>query len=67
MSTTTTAAFVGWHRLSPRSPWRPVCHGPSAEFVLSKLLDSIKGGDKCVLAAGVDANDRQRTMRRHRF
>jgi hypothetical protein len=67
ISTESAPAFVGWHRRNSRSRWVPVCHGPSAEIVLGKLLDDIRGGDKCVLASGVDANDREPTMRRRRF
>lgn len=62
--TTSTTGFVGWHRPHNRSRWHPVCHGDSAEVVLSKLLDNIRGGDKCVLAANVDANDPQRRVGR---
>lgn len=62
-----TTEYVGWHRPNGHSPWRPVCHGASAEVVLTKLLDSVRGGDKMVLAGGIDANERQSSIRRRRF
>lgn len=59
-----TPEFVGWHRPHPRSPWRAVCHGASADGVLGKLLDCIRGGDKAVLPAGVDPNHASPPARR---
>jgi hypothetical protein len=59
--------FVGWHRFDERFPWRPVCHGASPEMVLLKLLGSYHHGDRMVLAAGVDGNERQPSIRRRRF
>lgn len=56
--------FVGWHRPHSRAPWRPVCHGASPDFVLGKLLDTIKGGDRAVLRNGVNPNDQPREILR---
>ena len=67
MNTEATPEFIGWHRANPSARWNPVCHGPSAEIVLTKLFDCIKGGDKAVLAPVVDPNDRPARMQRRRF
>lgn len=67
MTTTTERAFIGWFRPHGRVPWRPVCHGPSAEVVLTKLLDAVRDGDKCVLAGNIDPNERSPTLHRRRL
>jgi hypothetical protein len=72
MNTTNTqlrdAVHVGWHRANSLCRWVPVCCGMSAESVLGKLLDgTIRGGDKCVLAKGVDPNEDKQPYKRRRF
>lgn len=69
MSTPTTpvAGEAGWHRPDKRSPWRAIVQGDTEADALGKLLDAVSGGDKVVLPAGVDPNDKTPLMCRRRF
>ena len=61
MPSTTAARFVGWHRPTPRSPWQAIVTADSEADAFGKLLDTVPGGDKVVLPAGTDPNDRPAT------
>jgi hypothetical protein len=49
-------SWTGWYRPDPGSPWRAVVSGDEETVVFNKLLDTVRGGDKCVLPVGVDPN-----------
>jgi hypothetical protein len=51
--------FTGWWRPDSRSPWHRIVHGGDETDVLNKLLDCVRGGDKCVLPAGQNPNERE--------
>ncbi len=55
---TQTAAFVGWYRANCRQPWRPVVQAGSEGAALDQLLAYLPG-DKIVLPAGRDPNERE--------
>lgn len=63
MSATAEPEFIGWHRVSSRSPWFPVCHGHSPDAVLSRLLDLVSG-DRAVTASGTDPNQQPHAILR---
>ncbi|MHB1422803.1 MAG: hypothetical protein ACYC3I_06335 [Gemmataceae bacterium] len=67
MSDATTTTWIGWHRPDGRSPWSAIVQGDDERAVFRQLLDAVHGGDKCVLAGGVDPNVKPATMRRRRF
>ncbi len=48
--------WTGRHRLDPLSPWRAIVTADDETKALNKLLDTVRGGDKCVLPVGVDPN-----------
>jgi hypothetical protein len=58
-ASTQTAAFVGWYRVNRRQSWRPVVQAGSEGAALDKLLAYLPG-DKIVLPAGRDPNERKR-------
>ena len=58
--------FVGWHRPDKRSPWRAIVEADTEAAAFDQLLDNVPGGDKTVLPAGVDPNDKPATIRRRR-
>jgi hypothetical protein len=49
--------FVGWARKDASQRWFALARGCSAEAVLTRILDVMVGGDRCVVVAGVDPND----------
>lgn len=63
----TTAKWVGWHRRDGRSPWRAIVTAETETAAFNKLLDMIRGGDKCILPAGFDPNSTPPQTRRRRF
>jgi hypothetical protein len=56
---TTTFGYCGWHRPDKRSAWRLVCQADTEDAALGKLLDAVRGGDKTVLPAGENPNERR--------
>jgi hypothetical protein len=56
MNITTATTWIGWHRPDPCSPWRALVTAESETVAFNRLLDSVRGGDKCVLPAGTDPN-----------
>jgi hypothetical protein len=50
--------FIGWYRPNRRQPWRPVVQSDDERDCLSKLLNELPG-DKLVLPAGRDPNQRE--------
>jgi hypothetical protein len=61
MQTSNPAAkFVGYHRSSKRERWRAVVQGETDAVAFGKLLDAVAGGDKVVLATGIDPNHQPR-------
>lgn len=54
---TTQTSWTGWHRPDQRSPWRAIVTGATEIEAFNKLLDLVRGGDKCVLRAGQDPNE----------
>jgi len=60
--------FVGWARRGPGKRWYALCSGYSAEVVLAGVLAlSSPGGDRAILAAGVDPNIMSQPFKRRRF
>jgi hypothetical protein len=49
--------FVGWFR-PPRGVWEVYCRAPTEAAAWDRLLDLQRSGDKAVLPAGKDPNDR---------
>ena len=56
MNTNTDVSFIGWYGPDPRSPWCAIVNGDTESEVFNRLLDTVRGGDKNVLPAGVDPN-----------
>lgn len=56
MATKEKPRFIGWHRRSPKFPWRPVVDGQSEYEVLRRLLEMDWWGDLTVLPTGRDPN-----------
>ena len=54
--TTKETRWTGWHRPDPCSPWRAIVTADDETKAFNWLLDTVRGGDKCVLAGGVDPN-----------
>jgi len=48
--------WTGWHRPDPCSPWRAIVTANTETKAFNRLLDTVRGGDKCVLPAGADPN-----------
>lgn len=62
-----SGSFVGWHRPWPRARWRPLVQAQTEDAAFRQLLDAVAGGDKTVLPAGVDPNDKPLPVRRRCF
>jgi hypothetical protein len=54
------AAFIGWYRANRRQAWRPVVQADNERDCLDKLLNELPG-DKIVLPAGCDPNQRKQS------
>jgi hypothetical protein len=67
--TTAMGSWCGWWRPGARYPWSKLATGDSFDECLTALLDAletVKGGDSLILAAGLHP-DRQPLTRRRRF
>jgi len=58
MTTEPDHAFAGWSRKNSAFAWRRVVTAESEAECWNLLLGHTEGGDKCVLAAGRDPNQR---------
>jgi hypothetical protein len=56
----TIFAFCGWHRVGPRFVWQLLANGATEREASERLHAKAKGGDFCVVRAGIDPNVRRR-------
>jgi hypothetical protein len=53
------ATFAGWHRKNKHQPWRRIVEAATEADCWDRLLNhALPSGEKCVVAADIDPNDK---------